>query len=54
MFTGSLTIYNQNGSRILLLIGILNIYIWFLQYLYSPSREGLREQKELQMIEMKR
>jgi len=54
IFSGSISVYNQNGSRVLILIGVLNIYVWFLQYMYSPSSEGVKEQKEMEMIEKKR
>lgn len=40
MFTGSVNVYNFNGTKVLLLFGITNVYIWFLQVIYSPSGKG--------------
>jgi hypothetical protein len=41
VFTGNIEIYYENGERALLIIGLSNIYVWGLQYLYLPSQEGL-------------
>jgi len=40
MFTGSINVYNLNGTKVMLVFGITNIYIWFLQILYSPYGKG--------------
>jgi len=40
MFTGTINVYNLNGSKILLLFGITNLYVWFLQVIYSPYGKG--------------
>jgi len=40
MFTGTLNVYNFNGSKVILLFGITNLYVWFLQIMYSPSGKG--------------
>ena len=42
LFSGSLKIYNENGNRVLLLIGITNLYIVFMLYLYTPTKSGIR------------
>jgi hypothetical protein len=54
VFTGSMSVYNLDGSRVLLLIGILNIYIWFLQYLYAPNAQGIKEYQSNQTLEHRR
>jgi len=54
LFSGSLSVYNDDGSRVLLVFGIINIYVWFLEYFYVPSKAGLKEAKEMEMIENKR
>jgi hypothetical protein len=40
MFTGSVNVYNLNGTKVMLLFGITNVYVWFLQVIYSPSGKG--------------
>jgi len=40
MFTGSVNVYNFNGTKVMLLFGITNVYVWFLQVIYSPSGKG--------------
>lgn len=55
MFTGNTEIYYENGERALLIIGLSNIYVWGLQYLYLPSQEGLKEIRclsELRKLEL--
>lgn len=44
LYTGSFSLYEFDGNRILLTITILNLYIYYMQYLWSPSAEGLSEQ----------
>mmetsp|Transcript_7082 Transcript_7082/g.6331 ORF Transcript_7082/g.6331 Transcript_7082/m.6331 type:complete len:458 (+) Transcript_7082:273-1646(+) len=50
LFSGSVRIYNQNGTRVILVFGISNIYIWFLQYLYSPTKEGVKDVQQNEQI----
>lgn len=40
VFSGSLDIYGSVGGRALLFITILNLYVYYLQYMYSFSPEG--------------
>lgn len=40
MFTGAVNVYNLNGTKVMLVFGITNIYVWFLQVLYSPFGAG--------------
>jgi hypothetical protein len=44
LFLGSFTPYQFDGQKVLLAIGILNLYIFYLQYLWMPSKQGLEEQ----------
>jgi len=59
MLTGSIDVYNLNGTKILLPFSLTNIYIWFLQALYSPSGKrfeasvsSIRLAKKVQEYEM--
>eukprot|EP01016_Furgasonia_blochmanni_P005967 TRINITY_DN12362_c0_g2_i4.p2 TRINITY_DN12362_c0_g2~~TRINITY_DN12362_c0_g2_i4.p2 ORF type:complete len:156 (-),score=45.88 TRINITY_DN12362_c0_g2_i4:361-828(-) len=54
LFTGSLEVYNKNGSRVFLLIVITNIYIYFLMWLYSPTKEGIMQAEQFRDIESRR
>lgn len=40
MFTGTMSVYNLNGTKVMLLFGITNVYIWFLTILYAPAGKG--------------
>ncbi len=40
MFTGTVNVYNLNGTKVMLLFGITNVYVWFLQVIYGPSGKG--------------
>ena len=40
MFSGTINVYNLNGTKVILLFGITNLYVWFLQIMYSPSGKG--------------
>jgi len=40
MFTGTVNVYNLNGTKVMLLFGITNVYVWFLQVIYGPSNKG--------------
>lgn len=53
--TANNEVYYENGERALLIISMSNIYVGFMQYLYSPTHEGLREMAnitELKKMEM--
>eukprot|EP01017_Pseudomicrothorax_dubius_P034233 TRINITY_DN4669_c0_g1_i4.p1 TRINITY_DN4669_c0_g1~~TRINITY_DN4669_c0_g1_i4.p1 ORF type:complete len:464 (+),score=84.96 TRINITY_DN4669_c0_g1_i4:141-1532(+) len=54
IFTGSLTVYNNDGNRVLIVISVTNMYIFFLQYFYGPSIEGIKESNEFQRYERER
>lgn len=42
MFTGSISVYNLNGTKVMLVFCLTNIYVWFLQILYGPSDQGFQ------------
>ncbi|CAD8178757.1 unnamed protein product [Paramecium octaurelia] len=44
ILSGSFEIYNLTGTEVLISISILNLYIYYQQYLWSPSKKGLEEQ----------
>lgn len=43
MFTGTPHVYSSYGERVLLFICIMNVYIYYMQFMYSPSDDGLKE-----------
>ena len=43
IFSASMDIFNTSGNRVLLIITMLNLYVYYLQYMYSPSPEGIEE-----------
>lgn len=45
--------YFENGKRAVLLIGVSNLYVVMLQYMYSLSRQGAKEIKELKNLKYK-
>lgn len=45
MYSASFDIYQSIGNRVLLTIALLNLQVFYLQIMYSPSEEGLREAK---------
>lgn len=52
VFSGSLDIYGSVGGRALLFIAILNLYIYYLQYMYSFSEQGVEEAAQLVNLEI--
>ncbi|CAD8086190.1 unnamed protein product [Paramecium primaurelia] len=44
ILSGSFEIYNLTGTEVLISISILNLYVYYQQYLWSPSKQGLIEQ----------
>lgn len=30
--------YDYNGTTVIFLYGLMNLYTWYLQYMYSPTR----------------
>jgi len=51
IFSGSFSSFNDNGSRVLLSIGIMNLYVFALQLLYVPTKRGIRETQEIERNE---
>ncbi|CAD8107305.1 unnamed protein product [Paramecium sonneborni] len=47
ILSGSFEIYNLTGTEVLISISILNLYIYYQQYLWSPSKQGLMQQTTL-------
>ncbi|CAD8170207.1 unnamed protein product [Paramecium pentaurelia] len=47
ILSGSFEIYNLTGTEVLISISILNLYIYYQQYLWSPSKQGLIQQENL-------
>jgi hypothetical protein len=37
LYTGSFSLYEFDGNRILLTVTILNLYVFYMQYLWCPS-----------------
>jgi hypothetical protein len=31
--------YDYNGTTVIFLYGLMNLYTWYLQYMYSPTKE---------------
>lgn len=50
IFTANIEIYYENGDRAMLIVSISNIYVYFQQYLYSPTQEGLDEWNNINQI----
>lgn len=42
LFTGSYQLYQFDGSKVLLSIALMNLYIFYMQYLWAPSEEGIK------------
>ncbi|KRX05240.1 hypothetical protein PPERSA_06874 [Pseudocohnilembus persalinus] len=51
LYSGTPNIYNYYGGRVLLFISILNMYLCYLQYMYSPSNVGLQEAQQNKYLE---
>ncbi|CAD8100802.1 unnamed protein product [Paramecium sonneborni] len=47
ILSGSFEIYNLTGTEVLISISILNLYVYYQQYLWSPSKQGLMQQATL-------
>ncbi|CAD8197337.1 unnamed protein product [Paramecium octaurelia] len=47
ILSGSFEIYNLTGTEVLISISILNLYIYYQQYLWSPSKQGLAQFENL-------
>lgn len=45
IFTGSFSLYQFDGSKVLITIAVLNLYVFYQQYLWSPTTEAINEQK---------
>lgn len=50
LFTGSLAVYNDNGTRVMLVVGITNLYIWFMMVLYTPTDQSVKEAEQSEKI----
>ncbi|EAS03482.3 Wnt secretion Wnt-binding factor (macronuclear) [Tetrahymena thermophila SB210] len=51
-FSGSMDIYGSVGGRALLFITILNLYVYYLHYMYSFSPQGYQEAQQIINLEV--
>lgn len=46
LYLGTPNVYSTYGERIFLFISVINLYVFYMQFMYIPSDAGLKEAEQ--------